>query len=73
MQQTIINTNALALPKQFAEKIGTERVIVREVDGGLLLLPLQSNTGRLRGMLKGKGFTTDRYILQKKTDKELEG
>jgi len=72
MQQIVINTSALQLPKEFAEKIGTERVMIRKVNEGLLLTPMPRHTRRLRGMLKGKGFTTERYFEQKREDKELE-
>ena len=73
MQQVIMDTSALQLPQEFAEKIGTERVMVRKVSEGLLLTPIPKRAGKLRGMLKGTGFSTERFFEQKRADKELEG
>ena len=73
MQQLIMETSALQLPKEFVEKIKTERVLVRVVNKGILLMPVPSQKRRLRGMLKDTGFSTERYFEQKRADKELEG
>ena len=73
MQQVIMETSALQLPREFAEKLNTDRVMIREVSEGLLLTPMPNQSRRLRGMLKGTGFSTDRYFEQKRADKELEG
>ena len=73
MQQVIMDTNALRLPRELAGKIGTDKVMIREVSEGLLLLPMPQQTGKLRGMLKGTGFSTERFFEQKRLDKELEG
>ena len=72
MQQMIIDTSALALPQAFAEKIGTVQVMLKEVDEGILLTPVKSKRRRARGILRETGFTTERYLAQKKADKELE-
>ena len=72
MQQVIMETSALQLPKVFAEKIGTDHVMVRVVNEGILVTPLPNRTRRLRGMLKGTGFSTERYFERKRADKELE-
>ena len=34
--------------------------------------PVQNKPKTLRGMLKGRGFSTERYFEQKRADKELE-
>ena len=73
MQQIILDTNSLRLPRELAGKIGTDKVMIREVSEGLLLMPMPKQTGRLRGMLKGTGFSTERFFEQKRLDKELEG
>ena len=36
-------------------------------------LPVQNTPKTLRGRLKGRGFSTERYFEQKRADKELEG
>jgi len=72
MQQMIIDTSALRLPPEVAGKLRTEQVIIREVDNGFLLMPVQKHTRRLRGMLKGTGFSYDRFMEQRRADKEME-
>ena len=73
MQQVIMDMSALRLPQEFAEEIGTERVMIRKVNEGLLLTPIPKQARKLRGMLKGTGFSTERFFEQKRADKELEG
>ena len=73
MHQVIMDTSALHLPQEFAEKIGTAKVVISEVNGGVLLTPIQRKSSNLRGMLKGTGFSTERYFQQNQADKELEG
>jgi len=63
-----MDTSALRLPQEFAEKIGTERVMIRKVSEGLLLTPIPKQERKLRGMLKGKGFSTERYLEKKRAD-----
>lgn len=71
MQQVIIDVERLGLPASFIEKIGSRKVIVKEVKDGILLSPVKT-TFNLRGSCKGK-FSTAKYLEQKKMDKELEG
>jgi len=73
MRQAVIDTNTLQLPQEFADLIGSDLVLIREVDEGVLLTPAPKQSRRLRGMLKGTGFSTERYFAQKQADKELEG
>jgi len=73
MEQMIIDTSTLKLPKRLGKKIKTDQVIIRDVSEGLLLTPLPTQSRRLRGMLKNTGFSTERYFAQKCADKDLEG
>jgi hypothetical protein len=73
MQQMIVDTSVLQLPREMAVKITTKQVIIREVNDGLLLMPVSQQKWRMRGMFKGGSFTTERYFEQKRADKELEG
>jgi hypothetical protein len=70
--QIILETSALNLPNELLEKIGTKNVLVREVNEGLLLSPVSGQTGKLRGILKDTGYSTERFLKQKREDKELE-
>ncbi|MDR1589711.1 MAG: hypothetical protein LBS51_05905 [Oscillospiraceae bacterium] len=72
MYQIIVNASALSLPQEIAGKISTGQVAIREVPEGFLIVPMTKYNGKLRGMLKGTGFSTQRYFRQKSADKELE-
>jgi virulence-associated protein VagC len=72
MQQMIVNTDTLQLPSELRTKIGTEQVLIRETGDGFLLVPFYEQTKKIRGMLKGSGFSTERFFEQKRADKEAE-
>ena len=72
MQQMIVDMESLELPVDLRIKIGTEQVLIRETDEGFLLTPFHKQAGKPRGMLKGSGFTTERFFEQKRADKEME-
>ena len=73
MQQVIVDANAIILPQEFADIIGTERVMIREISDGLILTPVPNIKRGLRGRLKGKGLSTERLFEMKRKDMELEG
>jgi hypothetical protein len=70
--QIILETSVLNLPSELLEKIGMPKVMIREVNEGLLFSPVSEQMGKLRGILKGTGFSTERFLAQKHLDKELE-
>jgi hypothetical protein len=72
MQQIIMDTSALRLPEVFAERIGTQQVLLREVPEGVMLVPVKKAAKPLYGLLKGMNYSTARYLEQKQQDKELE-
>jgi hypothetical protein len=72
LQQIIMETSALRLPPEFADKIGSSQVMIREISEGLLLTPVPNYSDNLRGILKDTNFSTERYFEQKQLDKELE-
>lgn len=72
MQQMIVNTDTLQLPSELRTKIETEQVLIRETSEGLLLVPFYKQTRKIRGILKGCGFSTERFFEQKQADKEME-
>jgi len=70
MQEAVINVENLHLPPFVIERIGNREVLVKEVTEGILLSPVKS-APRLRG--KYRGFiSTEQFLAQKKSDKELE-
>jgi virulence-associated protein VagC len=73
MPQIIVNTDTLRLPSELRTKIETEQVLIRETEDGLLLTPYkQTGKIRARGMLRGSGFSTERFFEQKRADREME-
>jgi hypothetical protein len=72
MQQVVVNTDSLHLPGELRRKIVTEQVLIRETGEGLLLVPFCEQTKKIRGILKGSGYSTERFFEQKRADKELE-
>ena len=72
MQQMIVDMESIKLPVDLREKIGTEQVLIRETDKGFLLVPFHKQAVKARGILKGSGFSTERFFEQKRADKEME-
>ncbi len=72
MQPIIMDINALALPREMVKKMGADRVMVKEVGDGILLTPIRNHPRKLRGMLKGSGFSTEKFLEQKQADKGFE-
>ena len=72
MQQMIVDMESLKLPVDLLGKIGTEQILIRETDEGFLLTPFHKQAVKGRGMLKGSGFSTERFFEQKQADKEME-
>ena len=72
MQQMVVDIDSIKLPIDLRVKIGTDQVLIRETDDGFLLAPFHKQAGKIRGILKGSGFSTERYFEQKRADKEME-
>jgi len=72
MRQMVVDMESIKLPVDLREKIGTEQVLIRETDDGFLLAPFHKQAGKARGILKGSGFSTERFFEQKRADKEME-
>jgi hypothetical protein len=68
--------NKSILPEPLARLIRAEKISVREVDGTVTLTPLvqgesEDYIGKLRGSCAGK-LTSEKFLAQKRADKELE-
>ncbi|MCL2030892.1 MAG: hypothetical protein FWG93_05045 [Oscillospiraceae bacterium] len=70
MQMAVMNVESLGLPPFAVEKIGSRKVLVKEVTEGILLSPVQA-VPNLRGKYRGV-FSTEQFLVQKQTDKDLE-
>jgi hypothetical protein len=70
MQESVINAESLRLPSFAMEKIGSRKVIVKEVAEGILLTPIKP-VASLRGKYSGV-LSTEQFFAQKRADKELE-
>lgn len=71
MEAFVLNVESLPLP--IREKLHTPKVSVQERDGNIILMPIQEKTtDNLWGLLADGKFTTEKFMEQKRQDKELE-
>jgi len=71
MEDMILNVDTL--PKPLHRRIRSDRVRVHEENGTFILTPVpKSETTNLWGLLPDGKFTTEKYLAQKRQDKELE-
>ncbi len=68
-----VSADELNLPAEIARKLKGKRVTISEISDGFLLKPVSEDPiSEARGMLKGKGFTVDKYLRSKQVEKDLE-
>jgi hypothetical protein len=67
-----LENNMLKLPEKIAKQLRGKRIEVTEVKEGILLKTTANPIAEARGFLKGRRFTTQRYLAMKKMEKELE-
>jgi len=74
MNELVLNTSTL--PEPIYRLIRTEKVRVKEIDGGVQLLPVNENadcTIGFRGMFAGNpDMTVDKFLERMRADKELD-
>jgi len=72
METATIQNDLLKLPEKIAKRLRGRRIEIAETKEGILLKPATNHIAEARGFLKGKRFTTKRYIEMKTAEKELE-
>jgi len=72
METVTIEKDLLRLPERIAKRLRGRRIEIAEIKEGILLKTAGSPIAEARGFLKGKRFTTKRYIEMKTIEKELE-
>jgi hypothetical protein len=72
MESLEIEENILKLPGEIANKLRGKQIEIKELKEGILLKISNSSIAEARGFLKGKRFTTSRYMQMKKKEKGLE-
>ena len=72
MSEIILSTRTL--PEPIYRRISSDKVRVYEENGNIILTPVfnTDDSSDLWGLLSGGKFTTDKYLAQKRLDKELE-
>ncbi|MCL2703822.1 MAG: hypothetical protein FWE91_09480 [Defluviitaleaceae bacterium] len=72
MSELILVTKTL--PEPLYRRIRSDKVRVREEDGNIILTPVfnTDEPADLWGLLPDSKFTTEKYLAQKRRDKELE-
>ena len=72
MEAIKLENNMLRLPERIAKRLRGKKIEVAEVQEGILLKASGHPISEARGFLKGRRFTTQRYLEMKKIEKELE-
>ncbi len=68
-----VSADELNLPAEIARKLKGKRVTISEIGNGFLLIPISEDPiSEARGILRGKGFTVDKYSRSKQVEKDLE-
>jgi len=61
-----------ALPPLIREKFNTPKVSVQELDGRIILMPVREKPASLWGLLSDGKLSSEKFLEQKRRDKELE-
>jgi hypothetical protein len=72
MEAAELENNMLKLPEKIANRLRGKRIEISEVKEGILLRTESNPISEARGFLRGRRFTTQRYIEMKKLEKDLE-
>jgi hypothetical protein len=72
MEDVEFENNMLKLPDRIANRLRGKRIEVTEVKEGILIRASSNPISEARGFLRGKRFTTERYLETKRVEKELE-
>jgi len=72
METATIENDLLRLPERFAQRLRGRRIEISEIKEGILLKTTVNPIAEAKGFLKGKRFTTKKYMEMKMTEKELE-
>ena len=72
METATIENDLLRLPERFAHRLRGKRIEIAEIKEGILLKTTANPIAEAKGFLKGKRFTTKKYMEMKMTEKELE-
>lgn len=72
METVTVENNILRLPESIAKRLRGRRIEIAEMSEGILLKPASNPIAEARGFLKGKRFTTKKYLERKITEKAFE-
>ena len=72
METATIENDLLRLPERIVKRLRGKRIEIAEVKEGILLKEAGNPIAEARGFLKGKRFTTKKYLEMKMADKDLE-
>ena len=71
MKAVVLQTEALSLPHIFATKQSSKKIEIVERDNSIVIKPVEYSAKSMRGMFKSNGHAVDRFMAQKKLEKEL--
>jgi len=72
METVTLENDLLRLPERIAKKLRGKIIEIAEIKEGILLKEAGNPIAEARGFLKGKRFTTKKYLEMKMSEKDLE-
>ncbi len=72
METATLENDLLRLPERIAKKLRGKKIEIAEIKEGILLKEAGDPIAEARGFLKGKRFSTKKYLEMKMSEKDLE-
>ncbi|GAK56357.1 hypothetical protein U27_03319 [Candidatus Vecturithrix granuli] len=72
MVLTTVQSNHISLPEPLVKRFWGKSFEIIEIKEGILLKPVDDAISLAKGCLKGTGFSSQRFMQLKQTEKELE-
>jgi hypothetical protein len=72
VETATIENDLLRLPERIAKKLRGKIIEIAEIKEGILLKQTGNPIAEARGFLKGKRFSTKKYLEMKMSEKDLE-
>lgn len=72
MSVVVLKAEELNLPETIARKLKGRKVEIIDEGERIIIKPVEDSVNKVFGMFKGGNLSTEKFLEQKKLDKELE-
>lgn len=72
MGVVVLKAEELNLPESIAKKLKGRKVEISEEGGCIIIKPVEDSVTKAFGMFKGGNLSTEKFLIQKIAEKELE-